>query len=183
MRDVREFEYVLDGSDRLVSANAHWFDFAKENGVHDLTAERCSGRLLWEFISDATTRHLYQLLLKPVRERGEIRTVPYRCDSPDRRRYMEMTISSASEGGVLFRSRIIREEPRDVVMLLVGDGKRTDELVVMCSWCKKVRVREVEWLEVETAVKELQLFDEVDLPRITHGVCDRCIVEMTAYGI
>jgi hypothetical protein len=177
MRDVREFEYLIDASDRFVSANAHWFDFAKENGAHALTAENCAGRLLWEFISDATTRHLYKVLVKPVRERGEVRTVPYRCDSPDRRRYMEMTISNARQGGVLFRSRIIREEQREAVPLLAVRGKRSDDLVAMCSWCKKVRVREVEWLEIEAAVRELQLFHEMELPRITHTICDRCTVD------
>ena len=42
----------------------------------------------------------------------------------------------------------------------------------MCAWCKKADVGG--WVEVEEAVRRLQLFDQARLPRITHGVCPAC---------
>lgn len=182
MRDTREFRYVVDAQDRIISANGHWFDFAFENGAHGLKAETLPGRSLWDFILDRETKLLYQVLLKAVRERGEAKSLPYRCDSADRRRFMELTISNSGGGSVLFRSRMIREEYREKVPLLAENVVRSDCLIVMCSWCKKVRVRPEEWLEVEQAVKELGLFSALELPRISHGICDRCKSEMAAYS-
>jgi hypothetical protein len=33
---------------------------------------------------------------------------------------------------------------------------------------------EVRWVEVETAIAELDLFGQVPLPRISHGICPSC---------
>lgn len=183
VQDSREFRYAIDANDRILSANSHWFDFAKENGISHLSPETLHGRSLWEFISGAETRQLYYTLLKNVRDRGTEKTVPYRCDGPDRRRSMELTMSHISGGGVLFRSRVIHEEEREPVTLLQLNVLRNDQLLIMCSWCNKVRVREVAWLEVEDAVKELALFDALHLPRLSHGICDVCVGQFDGYGI
>jgi hypothetical protein len=56
--------------------------------------------------------------------------------------------------------------------LLDPNFPRTEELLTMCAWCKKVKA--VGWVEVEEVVRQRQLFDRPRLPKITHGICPAC---------
>lgn len=59
----------------------------------------------------------------------------------------------------------------------VAGVERSEEFVIICSWCKLVEV-ESGWLEVEEAIDKLGLFDEPVLPRISHGCCSPCFERM-----
>jgi hypothetical protein len=37
-----------------------------------------------------------------------------------------------------------------------------------------------EWCEVETAITALGLFDEPELPQLTHSICDTCFESMSS---
>lgn len=174
VQDTREFRYVIDGNDCFLSANGEWFDFARENGAGHLTLERLLGRSVWDFIAGRETRQLYRVLLKGVREGRSITRVPYRCDSPNRRRYMELGISRNADGSVVFCSWLVGQEEREAVALLDQGVSRNEELIAMCSWCNKVRVGEVDWVEAEEAVRVLGLFNAPALPQISHGMCGEC---------
>jgi hypothetical protein len=50
--------------------------------------------------------------------------------------------------------------------------------VVICSWCKKVKVPDLGFVEIEEAVRTLDLFGEPLLPRLTHGSCEPCTRKM-----
>lgn len=91
--DKRGFIYRVDAQDRVVFANAEWFDFARENSAVSLKPEVVIGVSLWDFICSSETRHLFEILLKQVRATGKSVTLPYRCDSPDCRRFMELRIA------------------------------------------------------------------------------------------
>ena len=183
MRDDRQFNYLVDASDRIVFANNHWYDFARENGAAHLNEKTVPGRVFWDFIVGRETRELYRVLMKSVRERGGTKTIPFRCDAPDRRRHMEMTISHGVDGRLAFTSRIIRQEERDPCPELFPTEPRSGDLLVMCGWCKKVRVDAVVWVEVEEAIKQLRLFHATALPRISHGICDPCTDTLKSYVI
>jgi hypothetical protein len=174
VEDKREFIYRVDAHDRIVFANAEWYDFAGENAAMPLKAPAVIGFLLWDFISHPETKELFHDLLKKVRETGRPVTFPYRCDSADCRRFMELQILRLPNQEIEFRSRILREERRAPVRLMEDKVERTEELLIMCSWCKKVAMPAQRWVEVETAVNELHLFDAARLPRISHGICQAC---------
>lgn len=90
---------------------------------------------------------------------------------------MELEISPGPEGQVLFESCIVREETREAVSLFDTSVGRSDEFLVVCSWCKRVNVSE-DWLEVESAVTQLGLFQSTRLPQITHGICTDCVEQL-----
>ena len=96
---------------------------------------------------------------------------------------MEMTISHGVDGRLAFTSRIVRQEERDPCPELFPTEPRSGDLLVMCGWCKKVRVDAVVWVEVEEAIKQLRLFHATALPRISHGICERCTDIVKTYGI
>ncbi len=173
-QDTREFSYTIDAGDRILSANQNWFAFALENGVSDLTEQNVIGRIIWDFISDGTTRHIFEVLFKKVRESGAEMKLPYRCDSPGCKRYMELTLIRRPQNIIEFRSRILREEIRQPVRLLENNINRSNERLVMCGWCKKVRMPDGTMVEAEEAVQILNLFDSPCLPHITHSICEPC---------
>lgn len=174
MSDTRFFVHHIDGEDRIVFANAAWYEFARENGADSLAKESVEGRWLWSYISNRETRQLLQLLVNRVRCGCGKVTIPYRCDSPVRRRFMELQLSLLPMRGVEFRSRMLRVEARDYVALLDCGVTRSGESLRVCSWCKRVWVTGRGWLEVEEAVQVLNLFGAGPIPGIAHGICEKC---------
>ena len=51
-------------------ANDEWYAFARENGARPLKPDSVIQRLLWDFIGNAETQHLFQILLKKIRRTG-----------------------------------------------------------------------------------------------------------------
>jgi hypothetical protein len=169
------FIHTVDQNDLILDVNDNWLRFAQENEAPHLTRQAVVGRSLWDFIAGPETPHIYQLLMRQVRQ-GQQRVVfTYRCDSPTLRRYMQMEIVPASRQALEFRNYLLREERRDRVRLLEPTTERNYELLHMCSWCNRVRCDET-WLSVEEAVNYLGLFGAPELPQITHGICPDCVL-------
>lgn len=162
------------GTDGCISyVNADWVRFGRENGL-ETAASAVIGRPLLTAISDAETRHLYQVLIERVRGADEIVEFGYRCDSPDCRRWLQMRMRwLESTDEVEFGSLLLRRERRAPVALLDLSQQRSRDLLSMCSWCKQV-LAEQSWVEVEQAIVRLQLFANRALPRISHGICPSC---------
>ncbi|HTH46985.1 MAG TPA: hypothetical protein VMB21_05700 [Candidatus Limnocylindria bacterium] len=172
--DHRVFIYRIDAQDRVSFANGDWYAFARENGASELTASALIGRPLSDFLCHTETKHLLEILIQKVRRTQMTMVLPYRCDSPDCRRFMELTVLPLPQSEVEFRSRILREERREAVRLLGADTARTEASLTMCGWCKKIALPDGRWEEVEVAVAELDLFAAPSLPQIFHDICPQC---------
>ena len=167
--------YTIDAEDRIVSLSDGWDTFAIENQAPDsCLSSGVLNRRIWDFISDLETRHLYQVINGSVRSSGRPVTVPFRCDAPDRRRFLEMKIVSAKQKQIEYKSALIREEPREPVALLMAGISRSDELVKMCSMCKQVNLPDGAWVEAEVAIAGMRLFEKSTLPGISYGICPKC---------
>src|SRR5262249_43619779 len=152
--------------------------FALANDAPALLPPAVLGPSIFTFVSDPTTIHIYEELFRCVAGgRGPI-GFSIRCDSPPRPRFLYLVIQGRP-GGVRMSSTVLRIEARPAQPLLASQRERSDALLRMCSWCKKVDVGET-WLEVEAAVQRLALFEEERLPRITHGMCQHCHEAMGA---
>jgi mRNA-degrading endonuclease toxin of MazEF toxin-antitoxin module len=77
-------------------------------------------------------------------------------------------------GAVRFESTLEREEARPAQPLLDPAAPRSGELVVVCGWCKQVKLGAERWVEVEEAAVALKLFERPTIPRVSHGICERC---------
>ena len=173
----RVFNYRVNAEDRIDHVSSEWLDFARENDASDLYSEAVIGQPIFQFVSNEETRHLYEMILDRVRTSGNEVVVPFRCDSPSVRRFMELEVSPGPDGHVRFQGRIVREEKRQPVLLLDSSINRDDDFLKVCSWCKRVQA-EGEWLEVELAVERLELFNRQRLPQISHGICEDCGVSL-----
>lgn len=173
MKDV--FVYQIDQNDTIVKVSENWEAFAIENGWgNESSPGKGLGFLLWDYIHDLETRHLYRELFKRVRAGNRVGPIPFRCDSPRIRRFMELLISPLSDAGIEITSTIIRSEFRDPVTLLDSNKPKFGELIRMCSMCKKVDTSRGEWVELEEWLVRLRPFEEDKLPGLTHSMCLAC---------
>jgi hypothetical protein len=172
--DKRVFVHRIDAEGRICYVNPAWQAFAAENNW-GLGATQVLGSDLMASIADARTRHIYGLLIQRVRDCGSLAHFGYRCDAPDCRRLMKMQMHyDEARKQVEFRSRVLLIEQRKPVALLDANRtSRTEDTILVCSWCKTVLTDQA-WIEVEQAVKRLRLFSADALPQISHGICPQC---------
>ena len=169
--------YHIDGKDRIVSVSDNWLVFAQENeAAESCHPEKIINRSIWEFIDGIETQLLYDIVLKNIRRTNKSVRLPFRCDAPGKRRYLELRITPVLKGTIEFASTIIREELRDSIEMLEFDIPRSDELVRMCSMCKKVELPGNCWVEIEAAIVTLKLFEKLKQPQISHGLCHDCYI-------
>lgn len=176
--DCPPVRYRIDRHDRLVEVNDGWAAFSTTNGGPG-SRSALVGRPIWDFISDATTIHIYQTLVRRARQRDLPARLQFRCDAPDRRRLLSMAILPAADGEVLFAIDSLREQSRPAVVLLDAGRPRGETFLTMCGWCARARVTEGQWLEVEQAIAAVGLFTGEALPQLTHGICPACSERLT----
>lgn len=164
--------YVVDATNRIIEIEGPWDDFAAANGCPELTRAAVLGRSLFEFVTGADAQEVVGLLLARARGSGSFE-VGFRCDAPTRRRFMRLELRPEPYGRVRSSSQLVREETRPAQPLLDPASPRTDALLVICSWCRRVLVRG-SWSEIEEAASELAFLEAEALPRISHGICPPC---------
>ncbi|HKJ77441.1 MAG TPA: hypothetical protein VKA64_09575 [Gammaproteobacteria bacterium] len=172
--------YRIDRADVITAVNADWDAFAAENAGDQLSARHVLGRVLWEFISDPETTQIYRGVFHRLREGAVVPPLPFRCDSPTLRRFMELRMRAVQDGALELEARLLRAEPREAVALLETDAERDAGLLRICGWCKRVAVAEGDWREVEEAVRQLGLLERYPLPALTHTMCGDCLARL--YG-
>ena len=172
--DHRRFIWIIDAADKFVHVNDDWLAFAGENTAPQLTAALVLDQPIWRFIQGQETSYLYNQIFSRVRAGRSPVKFPFRCDSPDCRRFMEMKLSLLPGDAIQFMAHMVREEWRDPVDLLDASQDRSGEFLKICSWCKKINIPGRGWGEIEAAIAALDLFGHHSMPRMTHTICDSC---------
>lgn len=173
MSNILNISYVINERNEIVFVNEDWSELAIANAAPELVAENILNRNLWDFISGDTTREVYKNLVEKVRA-GRAVNFDLRCDSPDQRRFTEMSITLQENKHIRFDSRVVNAEKRVVQNVFQSDERRSDKVIVVCSWCKKVDMRDGTWREIEEALSNLELFESDNIPKMSHGMCISC---------
>ena len=84
--------YRIDSRNIIVGADGAWEAFARDNGAAGLTAATVLGNCILDYFADARMRHLYQLLFDSARRQQSPLSIPLRCDDPELRRHLELTV-------------------------------------------------------------------------------------------
>jgi hypothetical protein len=166
--------WIIDNADKIVQVNEAWLAFARENGAPELSRAKVLDQYLWRFIQGRGTAYLYKQILGRVRGGKSPLKFPFRCDSPNCRRFMEMKLFLLAGGALQFMSQLLRLEYRQPLDLLTASGDRSEQFVKICSWCKKLYIPGRGWGEVEDAIGPLDLFGNHARPRMTHTICEAC---------
>ena len=170
----RVFAYSIDRNDAIHSVSDNWLEFARANRASELTRESLIGHSLWKFICGRDTRVLYENLFARIRQDAATFELPFRCDSPDRFRFMQLTLMPGAGAAIHLRGVLIREQERPFYSILDRAFPRTESRLPMCSLCKRIYAYGSRWLELEDAVVQLELFGPTHLPELDYTVCHEC---------
>jgi hypothetical protein len=171
---TRTFLYSIDSTNAILCVDDPWLKFARENGAPELTREFVVGRCLWDFVAGRETRALYEAIFDRVRREEVELSLPFRCDSPDRFRFMRLTLFHRAEGTIEFESVLLREQERPYFPILDKLVSRSPSSIPICSLCRRVRILGSEWVEAEDAVARTNLFGSAPVPRLEEHVCSDC---------
>ena len=166
--------YRIDASDRIVAVNDAWTAFALANDGEHLLQPDIIGKNLWDMISDPTTRDLYETMVIRVRQGKGIFRFTFRCDSPEMRRLLQMEIAALKDHGVRFRVTPLSVQAREPVRLISTGLTRSNALMQICGWCKRLPAPDGTWIEIEEAAQTLNIFHGSPMPTLTHGICPVC---------
>jgi hypothetical protein len=169
--------YTLDHGDHIVDIRGPWDAFAVANGAPGLTRDRVIGTRLLAHVTGLGVGELTRMLLLRAR-RGPVRGLAFRCDAPDRRRYLRMSLEPLPGNGLRIETTLLRTEPRAPQRFLDTNVERSDDVIVACSWCRKIEVPGTGFVEVDDAVATQDLFAGETVPAISHGVCGPCADQM-----
>jgi hypothetical protein len=172
-----EFPFVfrLGPSDEVVFVNEGWLALLRETGVPDVVESEVRGRQFRQFLPDPGMAELYELTFRRVRKTGQSIRFPHTFDSPSERRHMEMEVLPLEGGSLECRTRTVLVESR------AAPGKAGSsmpkQVLTLCAWCKKVRLPDGTWVEVESAAERLEFF-LLRAPDLSHGICPSCKADM-----
>jgi hypothetical protein len=147
---VRDIAYIVDPAGCILACAAEsWRRFAGANGTPRLAdPSKVVGALLYDAITGEETRDSYRRFAEVLLERKrEAVSFPYRCDAPEIRREMRMTISPIVVRGqavaLLYQSQVLLEQSRPAMNIfrapLAATGVGGLPLLAICSYCKNVR--------------------------------------------
>lgn len=174
--------YWTDLEGVVLGGSPSWNAFAVANAAPGLRLETVVGRPLQEFVCGDEVRRIYREIHQAVVGQGRKRLAfTYRCDAPDLKREMRMTVGpwrrDGKMRGVLYHSQIIYERERPPIALLGleealerfrPDGAPT---VRICGFCHAVKLPErTRWIAVEDYYR---LGGPAEV-RLNHAVCPAC---------
>ncbi|MCI5225517.1 MAG: hypothetical protein D3918_02390 [Candidatus Electrothrix sp. AX2] len=166
--------YLINKKNIIESVDDGWVSFAEKNHGKELINERVVYRDINAVIACKKCQELYDMLIESVRAKQKTIYFPFRCDSPEARRYMTMEMAPLHQKKILFTSYLEKEDRRTPLALLDIMTARSDEIIMICSWCKRIRAEKDIWLEAEEAVEKMLLFNRSPLPQLSHGICPSC---------
>lgn len=149
MTELRETCYWLDDNDIIVRTCSGWDEFALANNGGEVLSGRTIGQPIWAFIKDDNTRMWVYALLQNVRVSGKTIIRPYRCDSPEEKRFMRMEVRRETDQLISLRHRIMRSEKISQAVNIVYQPKKfVQTRLQRCSICNRLHDGE-KWLDIE----------------------------------
>lgn len=168
------YRYCIDANDRLIEVDEMWLAFARENGAAQLTQATVLGRSLWDFVQGEAIRAVYEDIHQRLRSCGKSAAFFFRCDSPQLKRHMRMSLTPGDNGQLVYTSHIVRTEPQRVLALLDTEQQRSTSFLSVCSCCKKAMLEPDAWLELEKVSLSVGLLESGKLPQLRHTICPEC---------
>jgi hypothetical protein len=160
----------------------NWNSFWTKNGGAADTAD-VVGHDITDFFSEGEVRDTYRKLLLQLTERKRhLIQTDYRCDSPNLRRSMRLTVTpvqgSAEPEHLLYQSTILAVEQRPAIPLFDAPavGSKWPDALKICSICAKVQwpvgstAPDAEWIEPQ----EYYRCGGSEVVLLSHGFCLPC---------
>lgn len=186
---VEGVSYIVGRDGRLLCCGRkNWSRFARENGGAGIADPgSVIGRSILDFVSGEDVVAAYRGYMSELFD-GALEAVAFefRCDAPDVRRDLWMTIRPLEVDGridaLLFQSITVRELSRPPVSIFDFEAlhahvssRRSLPIVTLCSYCARVATPaegdgERKWVSAETYYQNGGTSDV----RLSHGICGTC---------
>lgn len=165
-------DFLIDDDDRVIAVNREFVRFANEN---DWPISRADvlGTTLWDQIDGRQVAALNRMLISSVRSGGRAITLPMRCDSPTRKRLLDVSLTPRIGGQVVFSAIPRRLEPRPYQPLFVPAICKGPGEIAACSWCARFAPAG-DWMEAEEAAELISITRGTPAPRVRNTVCRTC---------
>jgi hypothetical protein len=192
-----KISYWVDNQNIICKVDDAWdTNLDADNWTERASSRGVIGKNLLEFICDDITRMYVATMIESVRISSKTLTRPYRCDSPHKKRFMQMTISPAeAENGQLCVSHeLLREEPLKRPVMFENATEWISEkashqiregraglaaYLIRCSICNRLRDKKTDlWHETDSLPHWVV---NIAKPiKIVYGVCTNCMDELKA---
>ena len=148
--------------------------FAIENEAKRLS-DGVIGTSLWDHIDGVDVAQVYRDLLWRVRTKMVSASFPFRCDSPECYRRMQLAVIPLDSGRVEFHAILCSEGPhaQTIELLRHSHSVESESCMRICAWCKAVAIDGI-WKPLEEAVELTACLLQEPFPRLTHTICDSC---------
>lgn len=164
--------YEVDAKDRVTAVCPEWDAIAqREGGTVNARRGGVIGQPLSRFISGDVSRMYMDAALQAARVTGQPRTLRYRCDSPTKRRSLEMTLTPLGQGGVRIEHRLVEEQHRPRSLDVRTEAPSLEEssrTVWRCSVCLRLRRIEGDWQEPDAVPSTPEPVD------VRYTICAGC---------
>lgn len=176
------YDYTIGSDDVITHVSDAWVRFAEENEAPELSAPNVVGRPIWDFVQGSTVRRLYGDVFRQLREERREVLIPFRCDSPNRERHMDLLLQCPDGGEILASGQLLFESLRDPVQLFARRSPRSPDTLPICSLCRRFLVLG-EWMTAADALRRTRLLNHEPLPVLDETVCGRCRAALQRKGI
>jgi hypothetical protein len=171
-----KLSYWVDKKNIIQKVNDSWDQSMDAESWSDRAVSfNIIGKNILDFIVDDITRMYVASMLDAVRVCAKTLVKPYRCDSPESKRFMQMTVTPDGEGLIRVSHELIRAEPlkQRVEFFNEHDDIRFSAHHVRCSLCNKLKkIGTNNWEDVDKLSERGQLMPTGN--PVVYGVCPRC---------
>lgn len=165
--------YVIDENMRIVAVGGDWEKFGQENQALNLSFCDVKNRSIFDFVMGEASRLWLHSLIRMVIETKEIVRQSYRCDSPEAKRYMLMTITPQDNGHLTIEHTLTSEKARGNRLEINYACTETEASTLMhCNVCGHLRI-DGEWIDPDSEKNTTSTFHNVN-----GTTCERCLKEI-----
>lgn len=167
------YAYEIDARDRIIAVDDEWLRFAQQNDAPHLTRSAVINKDIYAFMSGDALIDAYRKIFGAIRRRklSDPVRIPFRCDTHDRKRIMELLIKPSGNEGLMLCGVLRQETLRPSVPLMDHRQVRNADISVpICARCRKVQPPGGMWQEVEEAFAD----PHVPVPTLKEHLCPDC---------
>ncbi len=184
----QKLSYWLDKDNTIRKVDDFWDDSMDSESWSDRACSKTIiGRHLFDFICDDPTRMYVSALVQLVRIIPQCLFRPYRCDTPNSKRYMRMIVSPEENDLVRVSHELLHCEPLPKKISFLTQNCTENKSLkrrngteylgvshIRCSLCNRLQpIGTNLWQEVDT-LSDLMATTQDTVP-VVYGICPSCI--------
>jgi hypothetical protein len=165
--------YWIDINNIIVAVCGPWDQFACANNGQNVLGINIKGTSIFTYINGDDTQMWFEALLQQARLTKLDVTRPYRCDSPNVKRFMSMSIKYENSGILKVQHTILSIEERKKTIQIEYANPWTNGLIYQrCSSCGHIRNNNI-WTEPGSG----ELLNITNY-RVIYSVCPTCLASL-----